>query len=134
MDWIPTVDPAAVNTTANTTSEYENIIRPFGRNRVPTIDVTMPLAALWDDIENLPLVEEERCCIYFLIGGHAAEEILYVGQSNNPHRRVEEHRKAGKIPFEYARLAVMDNEQQMNAVEAILIQKLKPKYNTKLRD
>ena len=115
-----------MDTTIDTITKYENILQPSSRNRVKTVFALDDLDRLIEDIMGLPKIQENRSYVYFLIKD---EIIVYVGKTNSPARRVQEHRAEGKIHFDCAKVATMDNDEQMEAAEAVLIQRLQPKYN-----
>jgi hypothetical protein len=66
--------------------------------------------------------------VYFLLQGSA---VVYVGQTNNIHKRIGEHLTDSSKTFDaYHFIKVAESEAQM--VEAAYIRKLRPKFNVQL--
>lgn len=68
---------------------------------------------------------EIKPAVYFLIHN---EEIVYVGQSTNPHSRVVAHAKDGEKVFDEYTLIYCDSSE-LNTLEAQYIAHFTPRYN-----
>jgi hypothetical protein len=76
-----------------------------------------------DEILLLAGIRRLKCGVYFLIKD---ESVVYVGQSINIMNRVAEHNKSKDFDtFTY----VQCKRENLNQIEAMYIQRLKPKYN-----
>jgi hypothetical protein len=76
-----------------------------------------------DEILLLAGIRRLKCGVYFLIKD---ESVVYVGQSINITQRVAEHTKTKDFDtFTY----VQCKRENLNQIEALYIQRLKPKYN-----
>lgn len=76
-----------------------------------------------DEILFLAGISKRKCGVYFLIKD---EEIIYVGQSVNIEARIHQHRSTKSFDrFTY----IECNSEDLNKIETMYINKLKPKLN-----
>lgn len=70
---------------------------------------------------------DDNSCVYFLV---EREEVVYVGQTNNLHVRIRQHRRENSKTFDYVAYVSMAADIA-KATESALIRYLCPKYNGK---
>lgn len=93
------------------------------------IDKRVPASALLslDDLRKLPSII--ICCgVYFL---WRDDELLYVGQSILVGERLNQHERAGQIPFTH-HTCLRVNYDQLDTVEYDYIEHLTPPYNKQI--
>ena len=81
------------------------------------------------DIAEVAKGIDAMCGVYFLLSD---QKIVYVGQSINVHYRIADHFAKGIIPFDRFHIVPCDS-RDVDHLEALYIDALRPKYNTDMR-
>lgn len=68
--------------------------------------------------------------LYFLIDG---DEVVYVGRSQDVHKRVGEHGAQGKIEFDKVAVVEVTDEEHLTWMERNFLDWLQPKHNSRWR-